>query len=115
MINEFHTKRVLGYLENTGGEIFHGGKGDPATRTIEPTVVVNPKKDSDVMTQEIFGPILSVIEFDDFQEALDHINSNEKPLGAYYFGSVTGKNKERFLRETSSGAVAINEAVMQEY
>jgi acyl-CoA reductase-like NAD-dependent aldehyde dehydrogenase len=99
------------YLNGHGGKLVCGGniKG----KRVEPTVIVDPRPDSTVMQDEIFGPILCVIEFTNFDEAINHINKGDKPLAAYYFGAVSGTNKERFLRETSSGAAAINEAIFQ--
>ena len=73
-------------------------------------MVLNPRLDSKMMTDEIFGPILPVFKFKKIDEALDFINSGEKPLALYYFGGVIGNsNKDRVINETSSGSMAINE------
>lgn len=51
-----------------------------------PTVILSPAKDSAVMTDEIFGPILPVYPYSDFDEVIKTINDGEKPLALYYFG-----------------------------
>jgi aldehyde dehydrogenase (NAD+) len=64
------------------------------------------------MQEEIFGPILPVIEYTDITEAIDLINSKSKPLALYLFSN--NKNlQQRVLQETSSGGVCINDTVMQ--
>jgi aldehyde dehydrogenase (NAD+) len=63
-----------------------GGKFDKKEKYIEPTILLNPGKNSSIMNEEIFGPILPIMKFDNIQEVEDHINSNHKPLALYYFG-----------------------------
>ena len=55
-----------------------------------PTVVLNPEKDSLLMQEEIFGPILPVVPYKTFQDALDYINAKDKPLVIYFFGQHNG-------------------------
>ena len=62
------------------------------------------------MQQEIFGPILPVLEISSVEEAAAFINDRPKPLALYYFGSR--KNREKLLSATSSGGVCVNETVM---
>lgn len=63
------------------------------------------------MQEEIFGPILPIINVESYQDAIDFINDREKPLALYVF---TNKNKVRkaFLENTSSGGVVINDVIM---
>jgi acyl-CoA reductase-like NAD-dependent aldehyde dehydrogenase len=61
------------------------------------------------MTEEIFGPILPVLTYKNFDEVVSFINSREKPLALYYFGSDKA-NKDRLEKETSSGALSFNDA-----
>ena len=58
---------------------------------IPPTLIMNPTDDMQIMKEEIFGPVLPVKEYEDFQETIDYVNSKDRPLGLYYFG----KNKDR--------------------
>ena len=77
---------------------------------IPPTIITNTSDDMRVMTEEIFGPVLPVVEFTEVKEALDSINSKDRPLGLYYFG--TDKNEQsNVLNNTSSGGVTINNVV----
>lgn len=66
VINEFHTKRIAKLLEGCGGKVLLGGKVDVKNKYIEPTIILNPNKDSDLMTEEIFGPIFPVFTYSNF-------------------------------------------------
>src|SRR5664279_3545816 len=94
------------------GEIVTGGTSDAETRYVAPTIIKNVKPDDPVMHEEIFGPVLPVIDFEDFEEVYDIIERNPKPLSTYIF---TGSKKlvREFLRRTQSGNAAVNETVMQ--
>jgi len=112
IINDGHVARLEKVLsEDHGGKIvYQGGKVDKAERYIPPTVIDSPKLTSSVMTEEIFGPILPVVAVEDVDSAIAFINARPKPLGLYYFGSVEGPNKDKFVRLTSSGGVTVNDA-----
>jgi len=71
---------------------------------------VQPKLDSQLMKEEIFGPILPIITYQDFNEVIEFVNDRPKPLALYYFGE-NKQNKERIKKETSSGAICFNDAV----
>ena len=77
---------------------------------IPPTVITNTSNDMMVMNDEIFGPVLPIVEYDDISEALSIINSKDMPLGLYYFGN--DKNEENNVMDnTSSGGVTINNVI----
>ena len=57
-----------------------------------PTVIVNPSRDSGIMKAEIFGPILPILTYKNFDEVIEFINSKPKPLGIYYFGTNSLSN-----------------------
>lgn len=63
MINDFHTERMEKIINTAGGEIVLGGKVHRESKYCEPTVILEPKKDAQIMTEEIFGPILPVYPF----------------------------------------------------
>lgn len=69
------------------------------------------KKDSPIMQDEIFGPILPILTFNDLNEVIGFINKKEKPLALYYFSENKKKQKE-FLNKTFSGDAGINEVVI---
>ncbi|PHR62241.1 MAG: coniferyl aldehyde dehydrogenase [Robiginitomaculum sp.] len=79
-----------------------------ANRKLPFTIVVNPPRDSDVMREEIFGPILPVIGIDTPSEAIEYVNEGDRPLALYWFGaSLDVRNK--VLGETVSGGVTVND------
>lgn len=113
IINDFHWERLTKLMQTSGGEIVYGGKTNKAERHIEPTIITNPKPDSGIMNEEIFGPILPFLEYDTTSEAIDFINDKPKPLAVYYYGVPNTSDANRVLDETSSGAFAVNESITQ--
>jgi aldehyde dehydrogenase (NAD+) len=109
IINQRQYNRLKGYLNN--GEIIAGGKFSDEKQMLEPTIMLNPPKDSPVMTEEIFGPILPVFTYKELDEVIQFINGREKPLAAYIF-SNSAKTREKFLTSTSSGGVCVNDTVL---
>jgi len=75
---------------------------------IPPTVVFNPSYDCPLMKEEIFAPILPVIEFEDFNKVLEIIKGEEKSLTMTYCGDINSHNYKRLLEETSSGSILVN-------
>ncbi len=93
------------------GKIVYGGKADQQDKYISPTIIEDIKPEYPIMQEEIFGPLLPVMTFDDVNEAVSFINEREKPLAFYYFGKST-KAKE-ILSQVSSGGACINDTLMQ--
>ncbi len=112
IINERHTKRILGLLEGQESKIIHGGKSDVKDRFIEPTLVMEPPRESKLMQEEIFGPLLPILVVNDHNEAIEYINSKPKPLALYIFSTNT-KVCEDFTQRTSSGSVVYNDCILQ--
>lgn len=76
--------------------------------------MVNPKKDSELARNEVFGPIMKIFTYDSFDNLIDEINDGEKPLALYFIGKAKGNpRKERLERETSSGMFVVNEVCLQ--
>jgi len=94
------------------GKIVTGGETDAATKFVAPTVISDVSPDDPIMQDEIFGPVLPVIDFEEFKEVYGIIERNPKPLATYIFSRSTKQVKE-FLRRTRSGNAAINETIMQ--
>ncbi len=107
IVNDAHFERLLPLLEK--GRLITGGEKNRTTLYIAPTVIDQISPDDPVMQQEIFGPILPVLEIGSLQDAVKFINSRPKPLALYYFGD--GRQRERLLVSTSSGGVCVNETV----
>jgi aldehyde dehydrogenase (NAD+) len=94
------------------GTIVTGGKTNPETRYVAPTVIKDVKLSDAIMGEEIFGPVLPVMDFEDFNEVYGIIEQNPKPLAAYIF-SRNKKLIKEFLSKTQSGNSCVNETVMQ--
>ncbi|MGM9973605.1 MAG: aldehyde dehydrogenase [Clostridiaceae bacterium] len=109
IIDERQFDTLVAYLSD--GNIAMGGSYNREKLYIAPTVLTDAAVDSEVMTEEIFGPILPIIEYSTLEEAIGFINSREKPLALYFFTKDDG-NAERVLRETSSGGGCINDTIM---
>ncbi|MGC9342776.1 MAG: aldehyde dehydrogenase family protein, partial [Bacteroidales bacterium] len=93
-------------------EIIYGGNKDRQDLFIEPTLVYNPPFDSDMMKEEIFGPILPVFRYREKEEVVNYAKTNHKPLSMYIFSS-SSQTQKYFLRNIQSGNGALNETLMQ--
>jgi len=111
MIHDRHFNRLVSMIDNTKGKLEIGGKSDESKRFIEPTVVSGVKMDDILMKDEIFGPILPIIDVKDFDEALSLIKMEEKPLAAYCFAKDK-KVISRYVNEVTSGGMCINDTIM---
>ena len=118
IINERHFNRINSLIQDAKDKGAHINEINPSNEDfsqqqfykIPPTIVTNTSDDMKIMNEEIFGPVLPVIEFDDLDDALSTINSKDRPLGLYYFG--TDKSEEsQIMNKTSSGGVTINNVV----
>lgn len=110
IINQNHFSRLTTFLEPDKTVI--GGQVDPESRYIAPTILDGVTWEDPVMQDEIFGPILPVLEYDDLDEAIAQVNAHPKPLALYFF-SQDEQKQEKVLQSTSSGGVCINDVVMQ--
>ena len=84
---------------------------DLETRRMPMALVIDPDLDLGLMREEIFGPILPVIVYDELGAAIKMINAGERPLGLYVFGDQA--TADRVLAQTCSGGAAINTCAMQ--
>ena len=109
MVNRKHFDRVMGLIDPA--KVVFGGRGDPETLKIQPTVLDNVSPQDPVMQEEIFGPVLPVLTFDQIGEALDFVNARPRPLALYLF-SREKSTQERFLRRVSFGGGCINDTVI---
>ncbi|KAI9323613.1 Aldehyde/histidinol dehydrogenase [Dichotomocladium elegans] len=115
MISTRHLDRVVGLLQNRkSGAIAVGGDFDRDDRYIAPTLVTDVKfKDEVLMGEEIFGPVLPVIPYNNLDDAIHMINQNPPPLALYVF---TNKKKlaNKVLDNTQSGGVCVNDTLMHQ-
>ncbi len=109
IINKIHFDRLSELINNS--ENVYGGKTNSETYQIAPAIIDNCQWDSLVMKDEIFGPILPIISYNDFDEIIKQINSRPKPLALYCFTeSKTIENK--VLKSVLYGGGCINDTVL---
>ena len=110
MINSGKTVRMESFMKN--GNIIAGGITDAENCYVAPTIITGVKPEDPVMQEEIFGPVLPVIAFTEFDEVYSVINRHPKSLAAYIF-TTSKKLAGEFLSRTQSGSAAVNDTVMQ--
>ncbi|KAK3792234.1 hypothetical protein RRG08_035989 [Elysia crispata] len=109
IVNSRHFGRLQKLLEGTKPVI--GGDSDEKERFISPTVVTDVQFTDNIMQEEIFGPLLPIITVKDHNEAIEVINSREKPLALYVFTNNKSV-REDIRQKTSSGAFVVNDTVL---
>ncbi len=115
IINDRHLKRLKGLIDRAvsdGAKLEFGGNWNEIENFLEPTILSDVPTSSDIMQEEIFGPVLPIITFDTFDDVIQTINERPKPLALYYFGK-SSKRRKRLILETSSGTVCVNDCVLQ--
>ena len=110
IVNHRHFERLMRLLES--GTVVYGGRSIPSERYMEPTILTGVLPNSPAMQEEIFGPILPVLDFTDFDEALVRVRALPPPLALYLF-SHDPEKQQRAVAETRSGCVCINDTVVQ--
>ena len=118
VINERHYERInelVADAKEKGAEVLEINPADEdfeqqELHKIPPTLVLNPTDDMKIMQEEIFGPVLPVKEYDDFNETVSYVNSKERPLGLYLFSKDKDKEK-KVLENTTSGGVTLNDVI----
>ncbi|WP_291650542.1 aldehyde dehydrogenase [Clostridium sp.] len=109
IVNKNSLLRLKNYLND--GEIYFGGSVDEKDLYLEPTILINIKENSLIMEEEIFGPILPILEYSGLDEALNYVINKDKPLALYYF-SEDSSSIEKVLNSTTSGGVTINDTII---
>lgn len=110
IVNDRHIQRLKNMIEKDKEFLFAGGLVDEKQRYIEPTIFSLESFDAACMQEEIFGPILPVIGYDDLKQAISYINSQPKPLALYIF-SENKKMINTIIESTASGGVSINDTI----
>ena len=108
IINEKHFKRLSGLLEN---EMVLGGSKNSETQKIAPALMPNSTFESEIMEEEIFGPILPIITYDNLQDLVAYQQTLPKPL-AFYIFSENNRNVETLLSRLSFGGGCVNDTLM---
>lgn len=110
IINTRHYERLLNLIKTESKVI--GGKSNDSERKIEPTIFPDVEFDHEIMKDEIFGPLLPIIEYDDIDKVVDIIKEREKPLACYIF-SQNKDNAEYIINSISYGGGCVNDVIMQ--
>jgi aldehyde dehydrogenase (NAD+) len=105
IVTERHLRRLIDLVDPA--KVVTGGESDVASRYLAPTVLDEVSLDDPIMGEEIFGPVLPLVEVSGVDEAIEVITSREKPLALYVFTSKP-ETRRRFVRDTSSGALSFN-------
>lgn len=109
VISEKHFERLTALLKQ--GRVVIGGQSETTTRRIAPTVLTDVELDSDLMREEIFGPILPIVEVADLDHAIEFVRRGDKPLSAYLF-TRSRASERKFLSDLACGSVCINDVMM---
>ena len=117
IVSERHYARLQSLLEDArarGGRIVTinpaGESFDPAARKQPPVLVLDATPEMKLMQEEIFGPVLPVMAYEEMDEAIAYINRHDRPLALYWFGE-DGGNREQILTQTISGGVTLNDCI----
>ncbi|KQB15652.1 aldehyde dehydrogenase family protein [Rhodobacter capsulatus] len=110
LIGAKHFERLRGMVTEAvghGATLIAGGEAEAASRYLAPTVLANVPENAALMREEIFGPVLPVIAYDDLDAVLAGIEAGEKPLALYVFARDR-RRISRICAATTSGAVGVN-------
>ena len=115
IVNKGNAQRLASLIdevkEKAGDKITYGGDYDIEKCYVSPTLILNPDNELRVMQEEIFGPIVPIIEYDNIDEVINYINKGEKPLAMYLF-SNSSTTIQKIRDYTSSGSLNINETII---
>lgn len=109
IINEKHFTRLCGLIDPA--KVLIGGETNTETHQIAPTVMDNVTYEDAVMGEEIFGPIMPILTFEDFDAVVDDLKDKDKPLALYLFSSDK-RHVDRVTKELSYGGGCINDVVI---
>jgi aldehyde dehydrogenase (NAD+) len=109
IVDERHFNRIRKMIDPD--KVYYGGKSDKKNLFIPPVILHNVTFEDEVMKDEIFGPLLPVVRYDDLNEAIKKVKEYPKPLSLYVFGSNNGE-KDKLFHELSFGGGSQNDAVM---
>ncbi len=109
MISKRHFDKVISLIANH--KIIYGGSYNEETLKISPTIIDEPSLSSQIMNEEIFGPLLPIITYNNLEEVIEYVNSHDAPLACYYF-SKNKKNIRRISTRIQFGGGCINDTVI---
>jgi coniferyl-aldehyde dehydrogenase len=92
-------------------EVNPAGESFADSRKLPPTIVIGAPPTSRLMQEEIFGPLLPIVEYERIEDAIAYVNRRDRPLALYWFGRDAAR-RERVLSETIAGGVTINDCML---
>ena len=110
IVNPQNFSRVKGLFEDAiakGANVAVGGELEENDLTVHPTMLTDVTPDMAILQEEIFGPVLPVMTYNDLDEAIEYIEQRDKPLALYVY-SPNPDNIDKVLKRTSSGGVTVN-------
>ncbi|MFK0691914.1 coniferyl aldehyde dehydrogenase [Mesorhizobium sp. IMUNJ 23033] len=118
IVSERHHRRLsdmVAEARESGADVIEinpaGEKLGDTDRKMLPTLIRNAGEDLRLMREEIFGPVLPIIEYANVDDAIEHVNRAERPLALYWFGRDSG-NRQRVMQETIAGGVTVNDCML---
>jgi len=117
VLNDRHFARLSGLVEDAkakGARVIEIGTKQPdgsPSRMFPPMLLLGVTDDMAVMQEEIFGPILPVVTYDELDDAIAYVNARPRPLALYFFGTDTASQR-RVVDRTTSGGVLINDTIL---
>ncbi|RIO39417.1 aldehyde dehydrogenase [Staphylococcus pasteuri] len=111
IVNNKHFNRLNDLLTQHQNNVAFGGHSDESDLYIEPTIIDDVETSDLIMQEEIFGPLLPIISYEQFDDAFSIIQARSKPLSLYLF-SEDENSTHRVLNELSFGGGAINDTLM---
>jgi len=117
IISERHRSRLVGLVaeaREAGARVIEINPADESfagSRKLAPAIVVGAPQTSRLMQEEIFGPLLPIVEYERIDDAIAYVNRGERPVALYWFGRDAAR-RERVLRETIAGGVTVNDCLL---
>lgn len=108
IINENHFKRLIALMNNES--IACGGKSDLNALKIEPTIIDDVTWDAPIMQEEIFGPLLPIVTYDNWNDTIERLKQKSKPL-AFYLFTKNKKLEQMCMKELSFGGGCVNDTL----
>lgn len=114
LVHELHTNRTVSLLELNKDKIIYGDikEIDVKQKYFPPILIDEPNTESELMNEEIFGPILPIMTYNRPQDVIEFINSRPRPLAVYYFGEPNSIFSQRLRERTFSGAFLTNDSTI---
>ncbi|MGI4870519.1 MAG: aldehyde dehydrogenase family protein [Janthinobacterium lividum] len=115
IVNAHHFGRLAALLEDAeaqGATVAQGGGLDKSQHYIEPTILTDVPAGAAILQEEIFGPLLPVLTFQDLPEAAAYVNARLPPLAQYVF-TRSAANQRYLLDTVAAGGAAVNETIIQ--